>query len=151
MKQAQAQADQNFCFFLCLLLCLLQHFLTKRKHEAEDQGTLNIELFFCRPIKALVLSSFREFTKMTEAEGSLKKGFQIFTVCQFSVIYGGPFSLDTRSLCLVFLHLLSSPPSSEFRCHINRFFGSVFLVFRIVSTGINCFSLLARQVIPHFD
>ena len=114
MKQAQAQTDQNFCFFLCLLLCLLQHFLAKRKHEAEDQGTLNTELFFCRPIKALVLSSFREFTKMTEAEGSLKKGFRIFTVCKFSVIYGGPFFLDTRSLCLVFLRLLSSRPRRSF-------------------------------------
>ena len=129
MKQAQAQADQNFCFFLCLLLCLFQHFLAKRKHEAEDQGTLNIELFFCRPIKALVLSSFREFTNMTEAEGSLKKGFRIFTVCQFSVIYGGPFSLDTRSLCLVFLRLLSSPPSSEFRRHIDNFLCQFFSFF----------------------
>ena len=129
MKQSQAQADQNFCFFLYLLLCLLQHFLAKRKHEAENQGTLNIELFFCRPIKALVLSSFREFTEMTEAEGSLKKGFRIFTVCQFSVIYGGPFSLDTRSLCLGFLRLLSSRPrwsfvatSTFFLCQFFSFF-----------------------------
>ena len=37
VKQPQMQADQNFSFSLCLLLCLLQHFLLKTEHEAEDQ------------------------------------------------------------------------------------------------------------------
>ena len=37
VKQPQTQADQNISFFLCLLLCLLQHFLLKTEHEAEDQ------------------------------------------------------------------------------------------------------------------
>ena len=73
---------------------------------------------------------------MTEAEGSLKKGFRIFMVCQFSVIYGGPFSLDTRRLCLVFLRLLSSSALVGVSSPHRPFFVSVFLVFCIASTGI---------------
>ena len=115
VKQAQAQADQNFCFFLCLLLCLLQYFLVKRKHEAEDQGTLNFELFFCRPIKALILSSFREFTKMTEAEGSLKKGFCIFTVCQFFFRYK-EFVLSVSALVIIPTLVGVSSPRRPFFC-----------------------------------
>ena len=46
VKQPQTQADQNFSFFLRLLLCLLQHFLLKTEHEAENQRMFLTAGFF---------------------------------------------------------------------------------------------------------
>ena len=72
----------NFSFFLHL--CLLQHFLLKMEHEAEDQRMLLSCIFY----HSLAL-------RQTE----------VWRKCFFMMV---PFSLDTRSLCL-FLRLFIIP------------------------------------------
>ena len=86
VKQPQMQADQNFSFSLRLLFCLLQ-----TEHEAEDQRMfLSCFFFLFLSTNQSTRSGFvRGFTKMAEAEGSLKKGFQKW--CVSSVLL---FSLD---------------------------------------------------------
>ena len=90
VKQPQTQADQNCSFFLRLLLFLLQHFLLKTEHEAEDPRMfLSRFFFFLSTTQSTRFGFVRGFTKIAEAEGSLKKGFQ--KQCVSSLL---PFSLD---------------------------------------------------------
>ena len=133
----------NFYFFLRLLL--LQHFFVKTEHEAEDQRVLLSCIFINH---SCTCSGFiRGFTKMAEAEGSLKKGFRKQCVCSlFFFFVMVPFSLDTRSLCL-FLPLItipaligvSLPHRTFFGVNFSRFFVS--LCFPVA----NCFVQSGNQ------
>ena len=76
ISEASTNGRQSkFSFFLCLLLCLLQHFLVKTEHEAEDERML-LSCIFLSTSQSTCSGFVRGFTEMAEAVGSLKKGFQ---------------------------------------------------------------------------
>ena len=118
------RSQSNFSFFLRLLL--LQHLPVKTEHEAEDQRVL-LSCFFIN--HSCTRSGFiHGFTKMAEAEGSLKKGFQKRCVCSLFFLMMFPFSLDTRSLCL-FLRLFIIPALIGVSWPHRTFFGVNFSRF----------------------
>ena len=127
VQQPQTQADQNFSFFLHLLLCLLQHFPLKREHEAEHQRMFLSCFFFINQSKHSfwVRSWFYQ-----DGRGRRKFEERVSeTVCQFPVTIF--IRLRYKELVLsCFCACLSSPPSSEFRGHIGVFLLSTFLAFR---------------------
>ena len=117
----------NFYFFLRLLL--LQHFFVKTEHEAEDQRVLLSCIFINH---SCTCSGFiRGFTKMAEAEGSLKKGFRKQCVCSLFFFCDGSVFIGYKELVLVSALDYHPRPHRSFVATSDFFWCQFFSFFRI--------------------
>ena len=121
----------NFSFLLHLLL--LQHFLVKTEHEAEDQRVLLSCVFINH---SCTRSGFvRGFTKMAEAEGCLKKGFQKQCVSSLFFSYDASVFIRYKELMLVSALVYHPRPHRSFVA-TSDFFWCQFFSFFVASTSI---------------
>ena len=103
VKQAQAQGSKLF-LFLSLAHALPSTFLSWKWNIKQGQGTFLAA--FLSTNQSTRSKFVRSLTKMTDAEGSLKKGFQKRWDSSLLIYDNGSSSLDTRSLLLrLFLRL----------------------------------------------